>query len=157
SGGPVRARLILDVVDFLDDGFESGRHELMHQVRVRPLNEVGFVSISLEKACECLVGETPKHGRVSDLVTIQMEDWQDRSIRFRIQKFVRVPACRQRPRFALTVADDAAGQQIRIVEDRAEGMHERIAKLSTFVYGSRSLGSGVARNSSWKRKLLEQF
>ena len=67
-----------------------------------------------------------------------------------------MPARRQRPRLGLAVADDAADDEIGVVEGRAIGMGQRVAELAAFVDGAGRLGRGMARDAAGKRELAEQ-
>src|SRR5215813_8308092 len=68
-----------------------------------------------------------------------------------------MPTCGEWTSLALAVTDDAAGQQVRIVEDRAGGMRHGIAQFSAFMDRSRRLRGGMTGYPSWKRELLEQL
>src|SRR5664279_2550367 len=68
-----------------------------------------------------------------------------------------MPTRSQWPGFRLAVSHHATSEQIRVVEHRAACVHNRITELSTFVDGAGSFRRSVARNSSRKRKLLEQL
>src|SRR5262249_42724629 len=68
-----------------------------------------------------------------------------------------MPTCGEWTSLALAVTDDAAGQQIRVVEDRAVGMRHGIAQSSDFMDRSRRLRGGMTGYSSWKRELLEHL
>jgi hypothetical protein len=58
-------------------------------------------------------------------------------------------------RFA--VADHAGDDKIGIVEDRAEGMAERISQFAAFVDRAGALGRGMAGDAPGKRELQEQL
>ena len=73
-----------------------------------------------------------------------------------IEKLVRVPGGRQRTGLGFTVADDAGGDQIGIVEDRAERVAQRVAELAAFVDAAGRFRRDVARDAAGKRKLPEQ-
>ena len=62
----------------------------------------------------------------------------------------------QRAGFRFAVADDAADEQIGIVEDRAVGVQQRIAEFAAFVDGAGRFGRDVAGNAAGKGELLEQ-
>ena len=58
-------------------------------------------------------------------------------------------------RFA--VPDDARGEQIGIIEDRAISVRERVTKLTALINRSGRLRRGMARDAAWKRELAKQF
>src|SRR5262245_10740033 len=85
-----------------------------------------------------------------------MQDRQYGAVARGVQKFVRVPTCRERAGFGLTIADHTSDEQVWIVECRAVGMRERVAEFATFVNGARGFRRDVARNPARKRELLEK-
>ena len=129
----------------------------MHRGRVVAFHEVGRPAAASEKLLQFLVLDAGQHGRVADLVAVEVQDRQHGAIGHRIEKLVGLPGCRQGACFRLTIADDAGDDQIGIVEHRPEGMAERIPKLATFVNRSRRGRRNMAGNSAGKRKLLEQL
>ena len=94
---------------------------------------------------------------IADLVAIEVQDRQHGAVRNWVEKLVGLPCGRQRPRFRLTVADDAGDDQIRIVERGPEGMAKRISKLAAFVNRARRGRRDMAGNSAGKRELLEEL
>ena len=71
---------------------------------------------------QIFVGDPRQHGRIADLVPVQVQDRQHGTIGDRIEEFCGLPGCRQRAGFRFAVADDAGNDQVRIVECRAKGM-----------------------------------
>jgi hypothetical protein len=67
-----------------------------------------------------------------------------------------MPAGRKRAGFCLPVADDAANQQLGIVEYRAMGVHERVAQLAALVDRAWRLGSYVTGDAPRKGELPKQ-
>ena len=67
-----------------------------------------------------------------------------------------MPARRQRPRFRLAVADDTSNNQIGVVERRAVGMRDGIAKLATLVNRTGRLRRHVAWDAAGERELSEK-
>jgi hypothetical protein len=61
------------------------------------------------------------------LYPFQMQNRKDGAVPRGVQKLVRVPTRRQRARFRLAITNDATRHQIRIVENRPMGMHQRIS------------------------------
>ncbi len=85
-----------------------------------------------------------------------MQDRQHSAVPRRVEKLVRVPSRCERPGFSLTVSDHTNRDEIRIVEDGAVGMRDRIAKLTAFMDRARRLRRAMARDSTRKRELAEQ-
>src|SRR5579883_2822233 len=128
----------------------------MHLVRLVPFEEVRSVSVAGKKLLEFFVAHAPHHGGIRNLVPIQVQDWQNRAIANRIQELIGMPTGRQWTRFGFSVSNDAAHQQIRIVESSTVRMRDRVTKLSSFMNGARRFRGNVAGNSARKRELLEQ-
>ena len=63
-----------------------------------------------------------EHGRVGDLVAVEVQDRQHRAVACRVEELVRVPARGQRPGLGLAVADDAGDEQVGVVERGAVGV-----------------------------------
>ena len=139
-----------------DDLIERGGHQLVHRRRVRALHEARRVAVALEQRAQLLLGNPREHGRVGDLVAVQMQHRQHGAVARRVEELVRVPARRQRTRLRLAVADHAAGQQVGIVEHGAVGVHERVAELAALVDRARRLGGDVAGDAAGERELPEQ-
>ena len=96
----------------------------MVQSRVIALDEDRRPAIAAQQVIEFLVRDSRKHGRIGNLVTIQMQDRQHGAIGRRIEEFVRMPGRRQWPRLRLAVTDHASDDQFRIVERGAKRMAE---------------------------------
>ena len=107
-------------------------------------------AVALEQRLELALGDPREHGRVRDLLAVQVQDRQDRTVAARVEELVRVPARGERSGLRLAVADDAGDQQIRIVEGCPESVHERIAELATLVDRARRLRCCVARDPPGK-------
>ena len=85
-----------------------------------------------------------------------MKDREHRAIARGIEEFVGVPTGREGAGFRLAVADDAADDQIGIVEGGAISMCQRIAKLATFMDRAGCLRGYVAWNAVGPGKLSKQ-
>src|SRR5215470_13997236 len=129
----------------------------MHCCRFMPFDKVGPVAVAVEKLRELFIVETAQNGGIGDLVAVEMQNGKHRSVARRIEKFVRMPARGEGTAFALTVAHNAAGQQVGIVVRSAVGMHQSVAELSALVDGPGGIGRSVAGDPTWERELLEQF
>ena len=85
-----------------------------------------------------------------------MQNRQHRAVARGIEEFVGMPTGGQRSGFRFAVANHAAGKQVRIVEDRAIGVRQRIAQFSAFVNRPGSFGRDVTRDSAGEGELREQ-
>ena len=127
----------------------------MHNFRVVALNKVGLIASTHIESLQVGVTGASLSGRPRDLVPIEMKDWQNRAVSHRIEEVDRLPASFQRAGLGLAIADDAGDNQIRIVEGRAEGVNQRVTKLSALVHGVRDVRPAVARHAARGRELAE--
>ena len=97
-----------------------------------------------------------KHG-IGDLVTIQMQNRKDTSVTRGVEKLVAVPSGGERTGFGFAVSDNAADDEIGIVEGCSISMAQRIAELAAFVDAAGSFGRDVAGNSAGEAELLKQL
>src|SRR5271156_3616418 len=96
-----------------------------------------------------------QQSRIADLVTIEMEDRQHRSIGLWIEKLVGLPGGSQGRCFRFTITNHAGHHEIWIVERCAEGMAERVTQLAAFMNRSRRCRRDMARDASGEGELLE--
>ena len=97
-----------------------------------------------------------KHGRVGDLVAVEVEDRQHRAVAGGVEELVAVPAGSQGTGLRLAIADDARDDQIRVVERRAVGVGQGVAELAAFMDGAGSFRRGVAGDAAGEGELREQ-
>ena len=86
-----------------------------------------------------------------------MQDRQDDAVARRVEELVRVPARGQRARLRLAVADDAADEQIGVVERCSVGVRDGVAELAPFVDRARCLRRDVARDAAGERELAKEL
>ncbi len=154
--GHGRARLGLNLGDAVEDCVEGCGCFLVHLGRVAALNGVRLVAVAAHQALKLCLRNAAQQCRVGDLVAVQMQNRQHHAIGGRVQKFIGMPACGERPGLGLAVANHAGHDQIRVVEDRAEGMHQRVAEFAAFVNRSGRLGRHVARDAVGPTELAEE-
>ena len=154
---PVLPCLALQRPDLRDHRLDGLGHLPMQRLRVRPLDEVRLVPVADQQRLQLVQRDAGQHGRVRDLVAVQVEDVEDRAVVDRVQELVGMPGGGQRPGLGLAVADDARNDQVRVVERGPVGVRDRIAELSTLVDRPGRLRCRVAGNSIRKRELLEQL
>ena len=155
-GEAVRSGILLNAPDVVDRLLKRRRHQLVHRLRIVALDEMRGIAVAAHQGFELLVRDAREHGRIRDLVAVEVQDRQHRSIAHGIEEFVGVPARRQRPRFSLAVADHAGDDEVGVVEGRAMGVRHRIAELPALVDRARRLRRDVARDAAGKRELGEQ-
>jgi hypothetical protein len=83
--------LLLVSPDLQHTFLEGGSHGLVHGVNVGTLNEVWLPSVTDEEGSELLVGDTSKNSGVVDLVTVEVENWEDGTITNWVEPFGAVP------------------------------------------------------------------
>ncbi len=152
----VPARVCLDRADRVQRAIERLGHALVHRFGLVALDDLGSVSVTLEQRDELLCGNAGQHGRPGDLVAVEVEHGQHRSIAHGVEKLVRMPARRERPGLGFAIAYDDRRDQIGVVEDRAKGVRDGIAELTAFVDRTGRFRRRVARDPAWKRELLEE-
>ena len=154
------ARRTLDLADLVQCLVEGGGEALVNERRVLAVEATGHEdrppAIALEQRGELSLGDAGEHGRVGDLVAVQVQDRQDSAVGLRVQELVRVPARRERACLGFAVAHDAGNQEIRVVEGGTEGVHERVAELTAFVDRPGYLRSHVAGNPARERELPKE-
>ena len=133
------------------------RHRLVHAVVVGAFDEIRRPAIAAQQALQFLVRDARQQRRIVDLVAVEMQDRQHRAVAHRIQEFVDVPRSGQRSGFRFAVADHRRHDQLRIVEGRAAGVREHVAKLSAFVNRTRRFRRAVAADSAREGELLEEL
>ena len=145
-----------DPLDLRHRSVERAGQLLVDLCGIVPLDEVGRVAHALEELLQFLLGNAGKEARVGDLVAVEVEDREHTAVAGRVQELVAVPAGREWPGFSLAVANDAGDDQVGIVEGRAIGMAQGVAKFAAFVNTAGRLRRDVARNTAGKAELLEQ-
>jgi hypothetical protein len=146
----------LDRGDRVGDVVERSCHRRVHLGRIRALDEARLVAVADHQGAKLFLGDPREDGRVGDLVAVQVQDRQHGAVARGVDEFVRMPARRQRARLRLAVSDDAAHDQVSVVESRSVGVRERISELPALVNRSRCLRSDVARDPARVGELPEQ-
>ena len=136
-------------------------HLLMHDSRVASFDEIRRVTVADEQRFELLVADARQDRWIGDLVAVEIQDRQHRTIADGIEELVRMPRGRERPGLGLAVTHDAGDDQIGIVERHAVGMRETVAKLAAFVDRAwrfwRDVAADVAREGELLEELLHPF
>ena len=163
---PPRGRLVaasrrLNGVDRVERGVERDREALVNRAWLFAVEAAGderrLPTVPPEEFEKLVLRDSGEHGRVRDLVAVEMQDRQNRPVAARVQELVRVPARGHRARLRLAVTDDARDEELRVVERGSECMGERISELTAFVDRARRLRCGVARNPAGERELPEEL
>src|SRR5207248_229968 len=96
------------------------RHSPVHRNRIVAFDEMRLKSESAKQVRDPGVRHSRQNGGIADLISVQMKDRQNRAVRCGIQKPAGLPARREWSGFGLAIADYGGGDQLRIVEYRAE-------------------------------------
>jgi hypothetical protein len=147
---------LLDRGDLVEHGVERCRQPLMHARRVVAGHQVRLPAVPPHQIGQLLVADAVEHRRVGDLVAVQVQDRQHRSITDGVEELVAVPRRRHRPGLRLAVTDDARNDEIGVVERGAERMGQGVAQLTALVDGARDLRRHVAWDAARERELPEQ-
>ena len=152
--GPGQVALVprppLDRLDLPDDGVHGRGELLVHQRGVIALDHVHRVPVSAQQRLQLLRRDPGEHGRVRDLVPVQVQDRQHRAVTRRVEELVGMPAGGQRPGLGLAVADHARHDQVRVVERRPVGVRERVPELAALVNRPGRLRRDMRRNAARK-------
>ena len=128
----------------------------MHVRGVVALDGQHLVPVATQKAVQFLPRDPGRHGRVGDLVAVEVQDREHRAVVDRVDELVRVPRRSQRSGLELTVAHDCGDDEVGVVHRRAVGVGEDVAQLATLVDGAGSLRRDVARDATREGELSEQ-
>jgi len=156
-GVVVLAGVLLDGLDFLDDGVHGLGHELVHGHGVVALDEVRLPAAALEEALDLLVGDTGEDGGVANLVAVQVQDGQHGAIGDGVEELVGLPRGGQGAGLGFAVAHNHGGNQVGVVKHSAESVGNGVAQLAALVDGAGGLGGAVAGNATGEGELLEHL
>jgi hypothetical protein len=129
----------------------------MHVHGLMPLDKDRRPAIAAQQLLQLVAADARQHGRVGDLVAVQVQDRQHSAVAYRVEKLVGMPGRGQRAGLCLAIADHASRDQLGVVEHRTKRVAQGIAQLATFMDGAGALGRNVARNAARERELPEQL
>lgn len=143
------------------DAFQGLVHGLGHRLvdlaRVVAGDVQRFVAVSLEEGVKFGLGDTGEHRRIGDLVAVEVEDGQDRTVVDRVEELVGVPGGGERSRLGLAVTDDAGDEEARVVEGGSVGVREGVAEFTALVDRAGRLRGHMARHAAGEGELPEQL
>jgi hypothetical protein len=152
----VLADVPLDAPDLVEHLVHHSGHALVHGLGLVPFHVIGGVAVAAHQVVELLVGDAGEHGGPGDLVAVEVEDGEHGAVVDGVEELVRVPARGEGAGLGLAVADDAGGDQVRVVEHGAIGVGEGVAELAPLVDRAGGLGRRVAGDAAGERELFEQ-
>ena len=147
----------LNAFDLPDGPVQGGGHGLVHGLGIIPLYKAGLPAAAPEEALQLPVGDAGENGGIVDLKPVQMEDGEHRAVPDGIEEFVPVPGGGQGTGLCLTVPHYAGGDEVGVVQHRAEGVGQGVPKLSALVDGARCLRGHMAGDTAGEGELLEEF
>src|SRR5208283_1828053 len=113
--------LLLVLSDFANAVLNRRRHGLVHAL-IGALYEVSCPSVSKQQAFQFFVRNARQQSWVINLVSIQVQDGENRAVPNGIEELTDVPGSCQWSRFRLSVSDRRSHDQVRVVEGSAAGV-----------------------------------
>ena len=148
--------ILADRSDAVERPVQRMRHARVHRLVLLARDDQRIIAKARDEGVQLIVGHAAEDGGIGDLVAVQVKDRQHRAVRRRIEEGGAVPPSGERPGLRLAVPHHAGGDQIGLVEHRAKGVAERIAKLSALVDRSGNVRAGVAGDAAGEGELAEQ-
>lgn len=115
-----------------------------------------LVSVAAQQRVEFLLRDPGQHGRIGDLVAVEVQDRQDGTVVDGVEELVGVPGPGERPGLRLAVADHAGHQQVRVVEGGAVGVGEGVAEFAALVDRAGHFRGDVAGHTAGEGELPHQ-
>jgi hypothetical protein len=112
--------------------------------------------VGFEELADIRIRISAQHGGSGDFVAIQVEDGQHGTVTDRVQELDAFPGAFERSCLRLAVPDHRDSDEIRVIEDGAEGVREDVAEFSTLVHGAGGRNADVARDAARRRELAEE-
>ena len=145
----------LDVTDLKQNAVERPGKTLMHECGIVTLNKMRIVTVATQQLRQFLAADAGQHRRVGDLEPVQMKDRKYRAVACGVQEFVGMPTSRESPGLSFAIADDAADDQIRVIEGGTIGMSQRISQFAALVNRAGGFRRYVAGNPVRPGKLAK--
>ena len=83
--------MLLDGQDPFHHRVHGFRHQPMHGHGIVPLHEVRLPAAAVEEVYHFLMAHAGEHGRIGNLVTVQVKNGQHGTVRYGIQEFIALP------------------------------------------------------------------
>jgi hypothetical protein len=147
---------VLDRGDLVEDDVHGRGKLLVDRCRVVAFDQVGLVSVAGQQRRKLIVADPDQDRRIGDLISVEVQDRQDRTVTNRVEELVRVPGRRERPGLGLTITDHAGDHQVRVVQRGTVGVGQRVPEFAALVDRPGGLRGDVAGNSAGERELGEQ-
>ena len=147
----------LDAADLADGPVQGAGHGLVHLLRLVALDEAHVPAVAVEELGQLVLGDAGENGRVMDLEAVQVQDGQDGTVPDGVEELVAVPGGGQGAGLGLAVADDAGGDQVGVIQHRAEGVGQGVAQLTALMDGAGGLRGHLAGDAAGEGELLEEL
>ncbi len=155
SQSPPRADS-LDLAD-PDPGAGQRRGEpMVHPRDVVALDLDDLVAVAGEELAHLGRVLAAQHGRAGDLRAVEVQDREHGPVAGRVEERDALPRALERARLRLAVADDGEGDEVGVVHDRAEGVHEDVAELAALVDRAGGRHRDVARDPTGSGELAAE-
>jgi hypothetical protein len=125
--------------------------------RVVALDGQHLVAVALEQLDQLRARDSRRHGRVGDLVAVEVQDREHRPVADRVDELVGVPGRGQWPGLELAVADHGGDQQVGVVHRGAVRVGEDVAELAALVDRPGRLRRDVAGDAAREGELAEEL
>jgi hypothetical protein len=153
---PLAPGLVLDGPDRVVAGVQRAGQRLVDRGRIVALDEARVVAVALEQRRDVAVAHATHHRGTRDLVLVEVEDRQHRAVACGVEEAHALPRAFERTGLGFAVADDAGDDEVRVVERRAERVHERVAELAALVDRSGGRHRHVAGHAAGRGELAEE-
>ena len=147
----------LDLEDPVVRLVERGGELAVHVAGVVALDGPHLVAVAAEQVEQLVARDPRRDGRVGDLVAVEVQHRQDRSVVDGVHELVGVPGRGQRTGLELAVPDDGGHHEVRVVHRGAVGVRQDVAELPSLVDRARRLGCHVAGYAAGEGELAEEL
>ena len=118
---------------------------------------VWMIAHATEELVALTVGNTSKNGWVSNLVAVEVQDWENNTIGQWVHKLVGLPRSCKWAGLCLAVADNSNCKQGWVVQNSAVCVGQSVAQLAALVDGAWGFRCIVGRNSARIREAAEEL
>src|SRR5271167_4733388 len=103
------------------------------------------------------MGNASEKCRIVDLVSVEVQDGEDRAVANGVEELVDMPRSRQWAGFRFAISDHRGDNQVRIVKSSTASVRENVAQFAALVDRTRCFWRAMTADSAGKRKLFEEF
>ena len=151
-----RAGVRLDGADALPRRGQRLGEAVVHARQVGALDLDDVVAVALEELADLRGILAAEHGRSGDLRAVEVQDREHGAVALGVDERHALPRPLERAGLGLAVTHDGQRDEVRVVHDGAEGVHEHVAELATLVDRPRRRDRHVARDAARCGELAEE-